>query len=163
MNAAIEHTRTIAAARYLAARLGAARAQAVARSANVALLFTVTAQGTTVGMYADGNGNGVRTLEIRAGVDRSLGDAERLRDKFADVRFELGSGVPDADGGTDASRDGVRIGSSRLLTLSADGTATSGTLYIRGRHAQYAVRVLGATGRTRMLQYSAGNRLWLSR
>ena len=52
--------------------------------------------------------------------------------------------------------DGVRIGSSRLLTMSADGTATSGTLYIRGRRGQYAVRVLGATGRTRMLQYWQG-------
>ena len=37
--------------------------------------------------------------------------------------------------------------------MSADGTATSGTLYVRGRRVQYAVRVLGVTGRTRMLQY----------
>ncbi len=36
--------------------------------------------------------------------------------------------------------------------MSADGTATSGTLYVRGRKGQYAVRVLGVTGRTRMLQ-----------
>ena len=69
--------------------------------------------------------------------------------------------TPTAQAGTGA--DGVRIGSARLLTMSADGTATSGTLYVRGRKGQYAVRVLGVTGRTRMLQYSAGNRTWLSR
>ena len=159
----VDELRTAMAARYVASRIGAARVDAVRRGTSVALRFELAGDDYVYTPVEDGNGNGVRTLEIRAGVDRSLGDAERLRDKFADVRFELGSGVPDADGGTDASRDGVRIGSSRLLTLSADGTATSGTLYIRGRHAQYAVRVLGATGRTRMLQYSAGNRLWLSR
>ena len=74
------------------------------------------------------------------------------RDKFPGVHFELMPGVPDADGEGGTGEDGVRIGSARLLTMSADGTATSGTLYIRGRRGQYAVRVLGVTGRTRMLQ-----------
>ena len=102
--------------------------------------------------YEDGNGNGVRTAEIRAGIDRPLGPFERLSDKFPGVRFELGAWVPDADGEDEYAADGVRIGSARLLTMSADGTATSGTLYVRGRQGQYAVRVLGVTGRTRMLQ-----------
>ncbi len=33
--------------------------------------------------------------------------------------------------------------SSRILTLSPDGTATPGTLYVHGSRSQYAVRVLG--------------------
>jgi len=158
----VDELRTAVAARYVAGRIGAARLDAVRRGTSVALRFELAGDDYVYTPVEDGNGNGVRTPEIRAGVDRALGAAERLRDKFADVRFELGSGVPDADG-EDVAGDGVRIGSSRILTLSADGTATSGTLYIRGRRAQYAVRVLGTTGRTRMLQYSAGNRLWLSR
>ena len=159
---AVDELRTAMAARYVAGRIGAARLDAVRRGTSVALRFELAGDDYVYTPVEDGNGNGVRTLDIRAGVDRPLGVAERLRDKFADVRFELGAGVPDADGDNVAG-DGVRLGSSRLLTLSADGTATSGTLYIRGRRAQYAVRVLGATGRTRMLQYSPGNRLWLSR
>jgi len=159
---AIDELRTAMAARYVAGRIGAARLDAVRRASSVALRFEAAGEDYVYTPVEDGNGNGVRTAEIQAGVDRVLGPPERLRDKFADVRFELGVGVPDADGQTVAG-DGVRIGSSRLLTLSADGTATSGTLYIRGKRSQYAVRVLGATGRTRMLQYSPGNRLWLSR
>jgi hypothetical protein len=71
--------------------------------------------------------------------------------------------VPDANGESGTGQDGVRIGSARILTMSVDGTATSGTLYVRGRRSQYAVRVLGVTGRTRMLQYHAGDRTWINR
>jgi hypothetical protein len=113
--------------------------------------------------YEDGNGNGVRTAEISAGIDRRLGPYERLGDKFPGVRFQLAPEAADADGHSGTGSDGVRIGSPRLLTIGVDGTATSGTLYVRGRKGQYAVRVLGVTGRTRMLQYSAGDRTWLSR
>jgi hypothetical protein len=59
--------------------------------------------------------------------------------------------------------DGVRIGTAGILSMISDGTATSGTLYIRGRRRQYAVRVLGVTGRTRVLQYSPGDRSWIGR
>jgi hypothetical protein len=59
--------------------------------------------------------------------------------------------------------DGVRIGTSRILTLGPDGTATSGTLYLHGRRAQFAVRILGATGRTRLLRFDPGGRRWVSK
>ena len=148
MNAAIEHTRTIAAARYLSARLGSARAQAVGRSANVALLLTVTAQGTTVGMYADGNGNGVRTREITMGVDPATAAPMRLDVQFPRVILSF-SDPPDAT-------------TSVLMSFTPLGTSSSGTLYLRGRDgSRYAVRVLGGTGRTRVLRYEAKSRTWV--
>lgn len=162
-SSAIDEMRTATAARYVAGRIGSARIDAVRRTRAVALRFEAVGGDYQYAPYEDGNGNGVRTAEMRAGVDRPLGPFERLGDKFPGVRFELAPGVPDADGDVSTDADGVRIGSARLLTMSADGTATSGTLYVRGRKGQYAVRVLGATGRTRMLQYSAGDRTWLSR
>ena len=54
------------------------------------------------------------------------------------------------------------IGSSRILTLGPDGTATSGTLYVRGRRGQYAVRILGITGRTRVLRFHPGTGQWIT-
>ena len=114
-------------------------------------------------MFVDGNGNGIRSAEITAGVDRPLENPRQLSDDFANVRFGLEIGRPDVDGVRNASADGVRIGSSRILTVSPDGTATSGTLYVLGRRAQYAVRVLGATGRTRVLKYDTGAGAWISR
>jgi hypothetical protein len=51
---------------------------------------------------------------------------------------------------------------SVLMSFTPIGTATSRTLYLRGRDAsQYAVRVLGATGRTRVLRYVTATRQWI--
>jgi hypothetical protein len=161
--AAIDEMRAGVAARYVAGRIAVIRIDAVRRGVPVALRFEADADGYTFTPYEDGNGNGVRTADINGGVDRALGSAERLASKFPGVRFELDAGLPDADGRTGTGTDGVRIGSARILTMGEDGTATSGTLYIRGRRGQYAVRVLGVTGRTRVLQYCPGDRTWLSR
>jgi hypothetical protein len=163
VSGAVDELRTATAARYVAARIGSTRIDAVRRSRSVALRFESTGEDYLFAPFADGNGNGVRTTEIREGVDPALGPSERLQDKFPDVRFELMEGLPDADGQAGTGSEGVRIGTARILTMSSDGTATSGTLYIRGRRGQYAVRIMGVTGRTRMLQYDPGHRSWISR
>ena len=159
----LDDVTTAAAARYVAGRIGSARLDAVKRSDAVALRFEAADGGYRFAAVGDGNGNGVRAADIQAGVDEQLTPFERLEDRFPGVRFELGAGVPDADGRAGTGTDGVRVGTARILTMSSDGTATSGTLYIRGRRGQFAVRILGATGRTRMLQYQSGSRSWISR
>ena len=159
---AIDAQRTASAARYVAGRVFLARMEAVKRSASVALRFEEEDGDYAYAAYVDGNANGVRTLDIRTGVDRMLMDRERLAYNFPGVRFGLMPGVPDADGAPDRSNgDGVRIGSARVLTLGANGTATAGTLYVHGRQRQYAVRVFGVTGRTRVLRYDAKTRKWI--
>jgi hypothetical protein len=105
----------------------------------------------------------VRTPEIATGADPPLSGEERLADHFAGVRFLLAAGVPDLDGDLRLDdTEGVRIGSPRILTLSPDGTATSGTVYIHGRRGQFAVRVLGATARTRVYKYHMGVGRWIA-
>jgi Tfp pilus assembly protein FimT len=160
---AIDELRTASAARYLAGRIAASRMDAIRRSRAVALRFEPAAPDYQFAAFVDGNGNGVRSAEIAAGVDQPVGTPRQLADDFAHVRFGLEIGRPDVDGVRNASADGVRIGTSRILTVSPDGTATSGTLYVLGRRAQYAVRVLGATGRTRVLKYDTGAGAWISR
>jgi hypothetical protein len=51
----------------------------------------------------------------------------------------------------------------KLLRSTPDGTATSGSLYLHGRERQYAVRILGATGRTRVLRFDRGLGRWMPR
>jgi prepilin-type N-terminal cleavage/methylation domain-containing protein len=160
---AIDDGRTAAAARYLAGRIAAGRMEAISRSRAVALRFQPSEPDYEFAAFADGNGNGVRTAEIAAGIDLPVGGRRRLADDFANVHFGLAVGSPDVDGVRNTSADGVRIGTPRILTLSPDGTATSGTLYVQGQRAQYAVRVLGATGRTRVLKFDAGARAWITR
>ena len=141
-----------------------ARMLAVKRSASVALRFEAVGRGYAIAEYADGNGNGVRSTEIAAGIDPPLAPRQLLHEQFPTVVFGLRANVPDVDGTrSTADSDGVRVGSSRILTLGPDGTATSGTLYVHGRRGQFAVRVLGATGRTRVLRFDTGTRRWIAR
>jgi len=160
---AIDDLRTASAARFLAARIAANRMDAISRSRAIGVRFQPATPDYQFAAFADGNGNGVRTAEITAGIDSPVGKSRQLSDDFPRVRFGLAIGSPDVDGVRNTSADGVRIGTPRILTVSPDGTATSGTLYVQGRRAQYAVRVLGATGRTRVLKYDAGARAWISR
>ena len=166
VGSAIDEMRIAMAARYVAGRVRAARMDAVRRSRAVGLRFEPRAgsdDGYVFAAFGDGNGNGVRTADIRGGIDTALTSDECLRDRYPGVAFGLAADVPDVDGRLGTGDDGVRIGTAQILTMSSDGTATSGTLYIRGRGGQYAVRVLGATGRTRMLEYQPGTRTWIDR
>jgi prepilin-type N-terminal cleavage/methylation domain-containing protein len=159
---ALDELRTSMAARYLEGRIMNARATAVKRSTRIGLRFEPVEHDFRIGEYADGNGNGVRASEIAAGLDPEIGQAEFIGGLFPGVGFGLHDGVPDVDGSLSTGSDGLRIGSSRILTLGPDGTATSGTLYVRGRRGQYAVRILGITGRTRVLRFHPGTGQWIT-
>lgn len=158
----IDSHRTASAARYLASRVHLARLEAVKRSTYVGLKFEPSGRDYTFAAYVDGNGNGIRSADIRSGVDPPLLPAERLSDNFTGVSFGLMAGVPEVNGPA-ASPDGVRVGATRILSLGANGTATSGTLYLHGRRRQFAVRVLGVTARTRVLFYDVKAGKWISR
>ena len=101
-----------------------------------------------------------RRHDARPRVDSEVAHSEFLASLFPGVGFGLHSGVPDVDGSRSSGADGLRIGPSGILTIGPDGTATSGTLYVRGRRGQYAVRILGVTGRTRVLRFHAGTAQW---
>lgn len=161
---ALDEARGSMAARYLESRIMAARMQAVKRSSRVGFRFDPQGDDYGFAEYLDGNANGVRNADIADGIDPELRPRERLGDEFPGVSFGLRADVPDVDGARSVTRqDGVRIGAARILTLGPDGTATSGTLYVHGRRSQYAVRVLGATGRTRLLRFDPGGQQWVAR
>jgi len=163
---AIEEHRAHAAARYLAGRFGLARLDAVKRSARVGLRFDGDGPAAAWTTYLDGNANGIRSRDIATGVDTVLRPAERLADLFPGVTFGLHAWVPEIGASTPSAedRDPIRIGSSHIVTFTPIGTATSGTVYICGRDAsQYAVRVLGVTGRTRVMWFDPGAREWVTK
>jgi prepilin-type N-terminal cleavage/methylation domain-containing protein len=154
--------RTRSAAQYLASRMAQARLGAIRRSRFVGLRFEAAGADYAIRSVEDGNGNGLKTPEILAGTDPSLSAPERLEAKFAGVMFGILAGVPDADGQPVDSFDGVRVGSAGILSMNPNGSSSSGTVYVHGRErSQYAVRVLGATGRVRVLQYAEATRRWV--
>jgi type II secretory pathway pseudopilin PulG len=157
----LDDFRTAGAARHISARLQRARMDAVVRSADVALQVTQTAVGYSYAVYVDGNRNGVRTIEIQRGTDSRLVAPERLVDQFPGVDFGAVPGLPAVDpGGTPPGDDPIRLGAANLATFTASGTSSSGSLYIRGRNAQYVVRIYGQTGKTRVLRFDARSRQW---
>jgi len=157
----LDDFRARGAASYLAHRLGRARIEAIKRSAFVGVRFEASADDYSFTAVADGNDNGLRTSEIVDGTDPALTQAEVLGSNFPGVTFGLLPGTPDADGSSSSSADGVRVGVSGIVSMNPDGSSSSGTVYIHGRRrAQYAIRMLGATGRVRMMRYLEGERRW---
>ena len=158
----LDDVRTEGAARYIATRFQRARMEAVMQSTAVAIQFTQNSGTYSYGMYVDGNRNGVLTRDIQRGADRQLGAMERLSDQFPGVDFGAFPGLPAVDsGGTPPGADPIRFGAGSLVSFSAAGTSSSGSIYIRGRRtAQFVVRVFGETGRTRVLKFDGRSRQW---
>ena len=117
-------------------------------------------------MYVDANGNGLRRRDIRSGIDEPITPVERLGDRFPGVVLGVAAGVTRISDGRAMAGDAdpVRLGSADTLIFSPLGTATSGTIFLRSRKGrQYAVRVLGATGRTRVLEFRHETKSWTAR
>jgi type II secretory pathway pseudopilin PulG len=158
----LDELRTRAAARYISTRLQQIRMEAVMRSANVA--FRVSAEDGEFAHsgYVDGHRDGVRTLDIQRGLDRPIHAVERLSHQFPGVNFGTLPDLPSIDAATPPpGADPIRLGTSDMVVFTPQGTATPGSLYIRGRGAsQFAVRIFAETGKTRILRFDARSRTW---
>jgi type II secretory pathway pseudopilin PulG len=169
--------RETGAARAFTMRVRQTRLEAVRRSAGVGLHFVTTSSAPSFRLYADGNGNGVRTREIASGIDPPLGPAASLDDGLGGVRFARAPDIPgvgddddavaSASGGSgEAADDGsgaIRVGAAGLLSFGPTGSGTSGTIYLRGATSQFAVRVYGPTGRVRLMEFDRLARAWVER
>ena len=127
-----------------------ARTHAVRRSQVVAIRFQWDGSDATFRTYADGNTNGVRNADIAAGIDSPIDEPVKLSSLFGGVVI-----------GARDDEDPVRLGSSDLLSFTPLGTATPGTIYVRGKSLQLAIRIFGATGRTRLLRYDPATSEWV--
>jgi type II secretory pathway pseudopilin PulG len=157
--------RAMGAARALAAQIQRERLEAARTGRVCGLHFVADGSGIGFMRVVDGNGNGLRSTEIADGTDPVRGPRQRLSDTFAGVRLAIVDTLPAIDGGPDlvAGADPVRLGSS-ILALSPAGSATSGTLYLASAdRRQFAVRVLGATGRVRVYEFHRASERWVPR
>jgi prepilin-type N-terminal cleavage/methylation domain-containing protein len=153
--ASVDRSRGAGAARYLATRASLARARAVGRSTTVALFFEQDTRGIRFSMVEDGNGDGVRAADIAQQIDRVIEPPIHLSDLFPGTAIGLAPGTPAASA--------LALGGTMILSFTANGTATSGSIYIVGRDlTQWAVRVLGVTARARVLRYDRMTAVWVN-
>jgi len=162
LTASMDDVRASAAARLVAATLQQTRMEAVRRGRSMAVRFQQTGAGYQFAVYADGNRNGVRADDIAAGRDPRVRAPRRLPDAFPGVDFGATAGLPAVDASSSPpGTDPIRLGSSDMVTFTPLGTATTGSLYVRGRHdVQYVVRVFGETGKTRLLKFNRWSGTW---
>ena len=141
--AGVNRSRGWAGTRFVAARLAQARAQAVGRGASVAIRFDGAGELTTLASFVDGNRNGVMTRDIDDGKDPPLDPPVPLASLFPGVVV-------------------MEETAPRLFSFSPDGTATTGSVYLRSRDgSRFAVRVLGATARVRIERYVTARNIWV--
>jgi len=159
--ATIDAGRASQAASVMASRFRLARLEAVSQSRSIGLVFDQQGGRWTFRVCADGNGNGIRRAEIASGTDACLEGPHDLQAMFPGVEIAVDATIR-GPGGEPPSPAPVRFGTSNLASFSALGSCTAGTLFLRSpMGAQYAVRLAGATGRTRVLRYAPTTRTWV--
>lgn len=147
----------LGAARSFKGEFRKARSMAVRSGVYTAIRFERRLEGEAYSIYADGNGNGVRSIDIRAGTDRLVAGPFPLAGGAPGVRVGINPGTPapPPDRG-ELSGDPIRFGRSDILSFSPLGTATPGTFYLAGDGAQAAVRVTGGSARVRLMTCRGG-------
>jgi len=159
--------RTAAAARLLVVRLQGLRAKSISRACSHGLLFERDEQGWFWFEVRDGNGNGLRTTEVRQGKDDRLSGPHRLSDLLpqVDLGFPAGRSIPRIPPRRGSIRDlqrPVRFGNTGLLSFSPLGTSSSGTLYLSdGKRRLMAIVLYGRSGRIRVWMHDLEEGTWV--
>jgi hypothetical protein len=139
-----------------------ARAQAVSRAANVAVVFDPSLAGhgievpgsddsPVVALVLDTNHNGVRRAEIAAGEERLLDHPWRFGDRFPGVVW----GAPAGEGGA-AAIPGHQVGVAGMISFSPLGGSGSGRITVSGEGSVFAVVIHGASSRIRVERRAGG-------
>ena len=119
-----------------------ARSTAVRLGVQTAIRFEDLDDEASFSVYADGNDNGVRAADIRAGIDRRVAGPFPLFGHAPGVRIGINPNVPAIPPatGTLEDEDPIRFGTSDMLSFSPLGTCTPGTFYIAGEGVQAMAR-----------------------
>jgi prepilin-type N-terminal cleavage/methylation domain-containing protein len=164
---AVAGQRLRSAASELVGTLRLARSEAIARSANVAVRFDPRPDGNaTFTLFRDGDDDGVLNADIASGVDLPVGPPRRLSALGQGARFGFPRGTPPTDPGNprrplERLDDPIRFNNSNLASFDPLGGSTPGSLYLTdGVDRLVAVRVVGRTGRVRVLTWRPANRTW---
>ncbi|HEX2642588.1 MAG TPA: GspH/FimT family pseudopilin [Thermoanaerobaculia bacterium] len=147
--------------------LRAARSFAIRHGANVAVQFKSSPEGAILyALYRDGDGDGVLTKDIAKRVDPAVQPPHSLDQaggRSARLGFPPGLRVrdPGSPGKWLTTADPIRFNSSDLASFGPLGTSTPGSLYLTDGHSRLAVvRVLGRTGRVRVMAYDFVRQVW---
>ena len=155
------------ASRELTTQLREARSRAIAESRTLALVFERDTRGWRHTLYADGDGDGIRTVDLTAGIDVPIASHRRLGDGWPGV--DLGfldlpriRRLPPSTSWLAAREDPVQFGTTDIVSFSPQGDASSGTFYISDAKSQMvAITLFGPTARVRSYRYDTTQEVWV--
>lgn len=167
---ALQRQRAPAAARLAASDIRRLRADAVTSGRHQGMRFVRAGDGAwSVTFVEDGDGDGIRSEDIRRGIDRVKAGPSALEDRwglqpgYARSLRRLRSPPPDSALLAHLD-DPVRFGASDIASSSPRGTITPGTIYLSdGAERQLAVVVAGASARVRVWEYLLEREEWVLR
>jgi len=154
------------AAHEVAMVLFEARMLAVRNSAEVAVKFYPQPGRVSFACFRDGDGDGVRTADINSGVDVQITPWRMLASFKGHLGFGFPPGRAPRDPGDPTQRltgldDPIRFNNSDLASFGPLGTSTPGSLYVTdGRRELSVVRLLGLTGKVRVLRWDPAADAW---
>jgi hypothetical protein len=141
------------------------RADAVMNARSTAAVFEQRSDGSWRCFIAvDGDGDGIRSRDIRRLVDPVVGEIVHFEAGGAGLGILQGEFVPDPSGRGrlrgDLS-DPVRAGRGNMITFTPRGTASPASLYLTDHHARMRVlRIYGGTGRVISRVWRSGWSEW---
>ncbi len=165
----ISQHRVRLAAAEIASALWTARAGAARHGVTIAVRFEVDAAApdgvpSVFSLYADGNGDGVRTADLNTGIDPRIRRPGRLLHVGSGIRFGFPEDLEPRDfvgsGPLDRLDDPVRFGRSDLASFGPLGTASPGSVFVTDGYHLFAVRVYNRTGKIRILRYVREREEW---
>jgi len=140
------------------------RARAVSRGSNAAVRFRQDGDEWVYLIYDDGDGDGVRNVDIERGIDPLASGPHRVLDKQTTVRIALPEFPlrdPDTNRVLPADASPVRFNRSKLCSFSPRGSGTSGSVFLTdGREMVAVVRIFGPTARVRMMLFDSQTNRW---
>lgn len=163
--ATLQRSRAPAAAHRVVSDLRLRHFDAIARVRSSGLVLSRRGELWLVAVAEDGDGDGLRTDDLRRGVDPVIEPARWTRDRwgvepgFARGLEALRSPPPDDEPLRDLT-DPVQFGQRDIVSCSPRGTMSAGTIYLTEGSRQFAVVACGPTSRLRVWEYDRGRGRW---
>jgi hypothetical protein len=153
------------AASEVVAVLRHARADATRRYEQVAVKFDTSGPEPRWRLHRDGDGDGVRSDDLRSGVDPRVTPPRPLSYFGRRVHFGFPEGARPRDPADPRRRlegldDPIRFNRSDLASFGPLGTGTPGSVYLTDGRRLVVVRVLNRTGRVRILAWDRNTDTW---
>jgi type II secretory pathway pseudopilin PulG len=155
------------ATRELQGVLRLARSRAIREGTKVGVKFRTDGKGRySFTLYRDGDGDGVLTRDIDAGVDPPLSPPRELVHLGQQIGLGFPAGPAPRDPGDPRRRltrldDPIRFNRSDIASFNHLGASTPGSLYVTdGLHFLSVVRVFGRTGKVKIMRYDVLSETW---